>query len=234
MQTNTDLLNELRAMAEPSYAAFASALVPGSLPFLGVRLPRLRKLAATLTRAYGPNALSLPGYTYFEEVMLRGMMVGRLVKTPADWPLVTAFLPHICDWSICDSFCSSLKAVSRYPQEFFSVIYALRNDAAPYTARFALVMMLRYYLTDDSITPVLSHIASCEREEYYVQMAAAWTLAEAYAKYPEPTLETLLMLQKRLSPVAAMAVRKITESKKNSPEQKARISVQKENPHDIQ
>lgn len=228
MQTNADLLHELRAMAEPSYAAFASALVPGSLPFLGVRLPALRKLAASLTRAYGKEALSLPGCTYFEEVMLRGMMVGCLVKTPADWPLVAEFLPYISNWSVCDSFCSSLKAVSRYPQEFFPAIYALRSASEPYTARFSLVMMLRYYLTDDYFALVLSHIASCEREEYYVQMAAAWTLAEAYSKYPEAALETLLILQKRRSPIADMAVRKVMESKKISLEQKARVSAQKE------
>ena len=216
MQTNADLLHELRAMAEPSYAAFASALVPGSLPFLGVRLPALRKLAAS------------PGCTYFEEVMLRGMMVGCLVKTPADWPLVAEFLPYISNWSVCDSFCSSLKAVSRYPQEFFPAIYALRSASEPYTARFSLVMMLRYYLTDDYFALVLSHIASCEREEYYVQMAAAWTLAEAYSKYPEAALETLLILKKRRSPIADMAVRKVMESKKISLEQKARVSAQKE------
>ena len=89
-------------------------------------------------------------------------------------------------------------------------------------------MMLRYYLTDDYFALVLSHIASCEREEYYVQMAAAWTLAEAYSKYPEAALETLLILQKRRSPIAAMAVRKVMESKKISLEQKARVSAQKE------
>lgn len=228
MQTNADLLNELRTMAEPSYAAFARSLVPGSLPFLGVRLPALRKLAAALVRQHGIHALSLPGNTYFEEVMLRGMIVGRLVKTPADWPLVLEFLPFISDWSVCDSFCSSLKAFSRYPDEFFPSVYGLRNEAAPYTARFALVMMLRYYLTDDYFAPVLSHIASCEREEYYIQMAAAWALAEAYAKYPEPALETLLALQKRCSPIAAMAVRKIMESKKISPEQKRQLLPHKE------
>ena len=101
------LMKTLHAMAEPSYAAFAASLLPGSAPVLGVRLPALRKLAASLVKSYGAAALSFPGDSYFEEVMLRGMMTGLLVKEPSDWLCVLSFLPSVSDWSVCDSFCSS-------------------------------------------------------------------------------------------------------------------------------
>lgn len=217
------LMKTLHAMAEPSYAAFAASLLPGSAPVLGVRLPALRKLAASLVKSYGAAALSFPGDSYFEEVMLRGMMTGLLVKEPSDWPCVLSFLPSVSDWSVCDSFCSSFPAVKRSPEPFFPLVYALRNEKAPFTARFSLVMMLRYYLTEGHLAQVLSHVETCRREEYYVQMAAAWTLAEAFALFPERTLHTLRRLQEQSSPIAALAVRKICESKKITPEQKAQV-----------
>ena len=122
-----------------------------------------------------------------------------------------------------NSFCSSFPAVKRSPEPFFPLVYALRNEKAPFTARFSLVMMLRYYLTESHLAQVLSHVETCRREEYYVQMAAAWTLAEAFALFPERTLHTLRRLQEQSSPIAALAVRKICESKKITPEQKAQV-----------
>lgn len=41
---------ELQAMAEPDYRAFASGLIPGGTPMLGVRLPALRGLAKRIAR----------------------------------------------------------------------------------------------------------------------------------------------------------------------------------------
>ena len=40
----------LETMAEPQYAAFSKKLSPGPEKILGVRLPRLRKLAAELLK----------------------------------------------------------------------------------------------------------------------------------------------------------------------------------------
>ena len=151
--------NEVRkpqTVEDEADAAFAASLLPGSAPVLGVRLPALRKLAASLVKSYGAAALSFPGDSYFEEVMLRGMMTGLLVKEPSDWPCVLSFLPSVSDWSVCDSFCSSFPAVKRSPEPFFPLVYALRNEKAPFTARFSLVMMLHRSSRTTSMTRISS------------------------------------------------------------------------------
>ena len=65
----------LYALAEDSYRDFSSALVPGCGTMLGVRLPKLRALAKELAGQYEAY-LAEPCGELFEEVMLRGMVIG--------------------------------------------------------------------------------------------------------------------------------------------------------------
>lgn len=79
----------LSALAEPEYAAFAGKLLrkPGQAQLtgtaahmLGVRLPKLRKLAGALTRENwreNLQALAAGADNCFEEVMLWGFLVGK-------------------------------------------------------------------------------------------------------------------------------------------------------------
>ena len=78
--TQAQLHAALAEAAEAEYAAFSSKLLGGAQkPLLGVRLPALRRLAAQLVRENGEAALSLcTRGQYFEDVMLKGMVLGRL------------------------------------------------------------------------------------------------------------------------------------------------------------
>lgn len=48
--TERELDDYLRDAAEPAYAAFSRRLTPTAYPILGVRIPALRKIAASAPR----------------------------------------------------------------------------------------------------------------------------------------------------------------------------------------
>lgn len=91
----------LISMAEPEYQRFASGLLPGVENIMGVRLPKLRKLAKQVAKAYGaayldealdqsdgqlPMADDYAGHVeYMEEILLQGMVIGGL-KVCAEEP----------------------------------------------------------------------------------------------------------------------------------------------------
>ena len=61
-----------------------------------------------------------------------------------------------------------------------------------YTVRFAIGMLMRYFL-DDAFSPRYHKlVASIKREEYYIKMMQAWYFATALAKQYEATLPFLL------------------------------------------
>ena len=116
--TQAQLHAALAGAAKAEYAAFSSKLLGGAQkPLLGVRLPVLRRLAARLVRENGGAALSLcTRGQYFEDVMLKGMVLGRL-PAPLDAVLAEtrAFLGEIDNWSVCDSFCAGYLHAKKHP-----------------------------------------------------------------------------------------------------------------------
>ena len=120
----------LLSLADAQYQQFSAKLLPGiSTPILGVRLPALRSLAKELARKHGAQALALLTDDTLEELMLQGMVIGELKEGPESvFALIKQFVPKINCWSVCDSFCTSLKIARRFPQETWALLVPYFKD----------------------------------------------------------------------------------------------------------
>ena len=93
---------ELEKIAEENYRIFAAKLIPNIDNLLGVRLPKLRKIAKKIVQLDYEYYLAMDNHLYFEEVMLQGMIIGE-IKLP--WTersrYVKQFITKIDNWSVC-------------------------------------------------------------------------------------------------------------------------------------
>ena len=187
-----DIKAELVRLAEPEYAVFSRRLLPGTENVLGVRLPLLRRLARRLAKGDWAAYLDTAGDGSFEEVMLQGMVIGAICAPPQEVLARTAaFVPKIDNWSVCDSFCSGLKLARTHPEPVWEFLQPYFEDPRPFTVRFAVVMLLFYYLDDAHIDRVLSLLDGVRQPDYYARMAVAWAVSIAYVRFPEKTLAYL-------------------------------------------
>ena len=213
-----EITSWLLAEKDDAYRDFSSSLLPNISNVLGVRLPKLRKFAKELSKKNFEEVLSMPA-TYMEETMLQGMLIG-LIKESAEDKLerIKNFLPKINNWSICDSFCCGLKFTNSNKDLVWNFIIPLIKSKNEYEVRFALVMMLDYFVTEEYIDRVLAQILTVTHEGYYAKMAAAWALSICYIKFPKETLPYL----KRISnyEIKQKAYRKICESYRVTKEDK--------------
>lgn len=213
-QVNMWLLSE----REVDYQKFSASLIPNVNNVLGVRLPKLRKYAKTLLKQDYERFLT-HACDYMEEVMLQGMLIGLIKESPeTKLKRIKKFVPKIDNWSVCDTFCCGLKFAKNNQQLVWSFLEQYINSDKEYSIRFALVMMLNYFVNDEFIDRVLSAIVTANCCEYYVQMAAAWALSICYIKYPDKTYKYLVKLDDET--VKKKAFRKICESYRVSREDK--------------
>ena len=148
-----DIKAELVRLAEPEYAVFSRRLLPGTENVLGVRLPLLRRLARRIAKGDWAAYLDTAGDGSFEEVMLQGMVIGAICAPPQEVLARTAaFVPKIDNWSVCDSFCSGLKLARTHPEPVWEFLQPYFEDPRPFAVRFAVVMLLFYYI-DAHICP---------------------------------------------------------------------------------
>ncbi len=169
---------ELFKRQDSAYKEFHSALVPNisAEDIIGVRIPELRKLGKKLT----DNNFS---WDYYEEIMLHGFYIGY-AKLPYNerLKLLEEFVPKINNWAVCDCVCSTLKFVKNNKTDFLEFLQQYMKSSEEYKLRFAIVMLMDYYLDDEYIDYTVNYLADIKSDYYYVNMAAAWALSVAFIK----------------------------------------------------
>ncbi len=174
-----NIRKELFNNQDSEYRDFHSRLVPNidKEKIIGVRLPQLREIGKKLA----DNNFS---WDYYEEIMLHGFYIGYS-KLPFNekLELLKEFIPRIDNWAVCDCVCSSLKFVNKNKEDFLSFLKPYMNSGREYELRFAIVMLMDYYIDDEHIDYVISFLSKIKSDYYYVNMAAAWALSAAFVKY---------------------------------------------------
>lgn len=190
-----ELLSYLKENADEKYKNFHSSLVPNTdkSDFLGVRMPILRKIGKEISKGNPKSFLSVSAHRIYEIRMLRGIVAGLIKPQSFDefTSLCDSYTDEINNWALCDCFCSGLKQTKKFKEEFFEYIEKYLNSNNEWKIRFALVIMLNYYLEDEYIDIVLKRCDEVKNTAYYVSMAQAWLVATALAKCREQTFKYL-------------------------------------------
>lgn len=216
---------ELFKNQDLKYKAFHKNLIPtvSDEDIIGVRVPVLRKIAK---QAVKDNVYI--GEDYYEEKMLRGFAVGYKKCTIEEHlEELKRFIPLIDNWAVCDCCCSTYKFVNKEPETVWNFIQPY-FDGNEYEIRFAVVMLMDYYLTDDYIERSLNILQTLKSDCYYVNMAIAWAISVAFVKYEQAVCD---ILENRIlsSWVHNKSIQKIRESCRVSKEMKDYLNTLKIN-----
>jgi 3-methyladenine DNA glycosylase AlkD len=189
---NQKIRTKLLIMADEEYRKFQSALIPGEDRLLGVRLPALRELAKEIAKGDWREYLNSAQDEYYEEIMLQGLVIGYVKASPEEILRYTAqFIPKIANWGVCDSFCTGLKLAKKQPELVWNFILPYLRSEKEFDIRFAVIMMLAHYITDEYIDEVLACLDRVRHDGYYVKMGVAWAVSVCYVKYPGKTMAYL-------------------------------------------
>lgn len=186
--TAEQIKDVLLTHVDEKFKDFTSALIPGSRPILGVRIPILRQIAKEIAKGDWQTFLKDATEDTYEEVNIKGFVIGYAkADLETKLPFVAEHIEKINDWSLCDGFCSSLKIVAKHREAFlkFLLPYAGSNDE--FKQRVVAVMLMNYYLTDEYIDQTLQVLDTLKNEKYYCKMAVAWAVATAWAKQRDKT-----------------------------------------------
>ena len=157
---------EIRAIllqyTDDTYKEFSASLVPGAKPLLGVRLPQLRTIAKDIVKKgtvgdWRDVIVGCGGENediYFEETMLRGMIIGygtapKEISCKEGMDYLVRFIPQIDNWSVCDSFCNSFRFANRYRDEVWEFMQPYLYSDKEFEVRTAVILLLSQYLKYD-------------------------------------------------------------------------------------
>lgn len=187
-----DLRDKLFELSDDKFKTFHSRLCPNTDNIIGVRLPLLRQLAKEIAKGDWRNFLSNSKEEYYEEILINGLVIAY-AKCDVEERLnyIESFVPKIDDWAICDSFCNTLKFVNKNKEIMWEFIQSYLKSYNEFEIRFAVVIILNYYITEDYIDLVLKTLDNIKHDGYYVKMAVAWAISMCFIKFEEKTIAYL-------------------------------------------
>lgn len=194
-EQDLDILNiRLQELADEPYRKFHGNLIPNvDTVFYGVRVPVLRKLAKELIRQDWQGFVRLAsGSGIYEMNMLCGMVIA-LAKCDFEEKLsyVQSFIPYIDNWAVCDVVCGDMKDVNKHKERMYEFIQPFLSSEREYEVRFAVVILMQYFVTEEYIDDILERFDGIRHEGYYVKMAVAWAVSVCFVKQRDITLAYL-------------------------------------------
>lgn len=192
MNINDKIKKQINENIDLKYLSFHSSLVPNISTIQGVRVPVLRKIAKSLSKEKDIlKYLEKPTLENYEEVTIYGLAIGYLKLDIEKYRYyLDRVIPYIDNWATCDIVASNLKFIKKSKQEMYSFILKYLNSKKEFEVRFAIVLLMDYYL-DEEFMDTLKLVEKVKLDYYYVKMAISWLISICYIKHKDETIEFL-------------------------------------------
>ena len=120
------------------------------------------------------------------------LVFGKILNKIKDFDLLKSYLiPYsqkADNWSTID--CLKFHFTKENTQDYISLSKELINSKHTFSRRLALIILLKLLSFEDCSSICFEFFNKLKNEtEYYVNMAAAWLLAECMTKYRDKTIE---------------------------------------------
>ncbi len=204
MTMKDQIRKQLEEAAEAEYREFSAKLLPGVTNILGVRLPKLRKMAKQISKQDAQEFLEqmhqicnqnvcVTESIYFEEKMLYGLVIGYAnMDFDGRQTWLDRLVPVMDNWSVCDSCCVTYKWMRMQPDDWWEYVRRWALSDTEFGIRFGLVSMLDHFVDQTYLEQIFAVCSQICHQGYYVKMAQAWLISMCFAEFPQ---QTYLFLQ---------------------------------------
>jgi len=191
-QIETPLQLKLLQNSDLAYRRFQHKLMP-TVPYgkiLGVRMPDLRKIYRQEKNLYEQGGFlnSLP-HKFHEEDNLHGIIISNMTNFTKIVDALDVFLPYVDNWATCDLIVPKIFAIHK--EALLPYILRWLQSSHTYTVRFAIGMLMHFYLDDANCQQAMKYVAGVQSEAYYVKMMIAWFFASALDKQYDAAIRYL-------------------------------------------
>lgn len=178
----------LFTLQDVEYKKFHKGLFKEDICCIGIRTPELKKMAKEIAKGDYQSFFRYNTHMYYEESVIHGLVLGYLKLDFNELlPFLSSFLPFNTNWAINDITCSHLKIFKNNKSNGLDYIQHLLDSKNAWNIRFALVLLLNYYVDEIYMDFIFESCNLVQNTSYYVKMAKAWLLSVCFIKYKEET-----------------------------------------------
>lgn len=177
--------------ADAAYRDFTVKLTPSVKPetIVGVRVPVLRKIAASLTKSEAEEFMSALPHEYYEENNVHGYLIEKMRDYDQCIAALDRFLPFVDNWATCDT-CRP-KVLKKRPYKTAEKAFGWIDGGKTYIVRYGIGTLMSFFQDELFLPEYAKKVASVQSDEYYVNTMIAWYFATLLAKQPDCAIKHL-------------------------------------------
>ena len=188
-ETYKIFIKYLFSLKDIKYKDFNKSIILNSkYEMIGIRLPIMRDIAKKISKTNIEDFLKYSNNKYYEEIMIQGFVISHIKDEEEFYKYFKNHITKIDNWSLCDSFCSSIKIVKKYEKKYFNESINLSLSKEEFISRIGLVIILNHFINKDNLDKIYNTLNKINSDKFYINMAEAWLICELYINYPNETL----------------------------------------------
>lgn len=228
IDTYEQIKTALYENADKNYDDFNNPIVNCEYKTLGVRTPVIKKLAKSVPISARDNVLNeffADNDLTYDTVLFAGVLASCKGDYEKTREYLKRLVPLFKSWAHVDCVTPCLRWAEK--SALWDDFRYLLDSAGEYEKRFYIMIMFSCCLDDEHVDSIIDTLKNnVSFGQYYVDMAAAWLLAECLVKYYDKTIP-LFETQTFPKFVHNKALQKARESFRISPQTKEYLNTLK-------
>ena len=151
----------------------------------------MRNIAKEISKTNILEFLKVSKDTTYEEVIIEGLVISSIKDEKTFYKYHQEYINKIDNWSVCDTYCNSIKIVKKYEEKYFKEAINLSLKEEEFLARTGLIMIKNHFINKNNLHDIFNLLNKINNDKYYVNMAEAWLLCELFIKHKDETYKYL-------------------------------------------
>jgi len=191
--TDADLINlrdYLKSIGNPEKEKWTRRIINTQMPMFVIKMPVLKQIANEIAKGDMQSFVSLFPTGSYEECVILGFLIPKIKDFGKLKSTLTKYGETVDNWSNCDQL--KFKINSNNASEFFEMATEFLSSTYTFVRRIGVIILFEFLKFDEYVERIFKNISRLKSEqEYYVNMAVAWLVAEMFIKKREKTLQFL-------------------------------------------
>lgn len=180
----------LKSLERPEKLDWTRRIINTNMPLLAIATPDIRKISKEIAKGNYLSFLDLALNDYYEDTAVNGSLISIIKDFDTVKKYLIPFAEKADNWATCDLVTFNVKPDNA--DKLWELAGEMLSSEKCFVRRIGVDIMFKFILPigeNDYLQGIFERIAALTNEnEYYVNMCAAWLIAECFTKRRDDTL----------------------------------------------
>lgn len=189
-QDGKDFIAHLKTKQRQDKIEWTRRIINTKMPLLAIPTPELKLIAKEIAKGNFISFIKLNLNDFYESQLITGLLICKVKDFNLLSELLNNYAKQVDNWASCDLLKFNINKTNQ--TDYFNLSKKMYLDKLPFVRRIGIIVWFQLINTN-YLTEIFALINkhNPNEQDYYVNMATSWFIAECFIKNRTTTLQFL-------------------------------------------